>query len=53
MREGGISSSGLKWRIHQNSEIVRACRENHLYTNLALVAMKLPFKLLSFFKKEK
>ncbi|WP_462164552.1 glycosyltransferase family 2 protein [Pseudoalteromonas xiamenensis] len=53
MREGGISSSGLKWRIHQNAEIVRACKENKLYTNLALVAMKLPFKLLSFFKKEK
>lgn len=52
MREGGISSSGLKWRIHQNAEIVRACRENQLYTNLALVAVKLPFKLFSFFKKE-
>lgn len=47
MREGGISSSGLRWRIHQNMEIVRACRENGIKTNLFLVAMKLPYKLLT------
>lgn len=53
MREGGISSSGLRWRIHQNSEVARACRENGIYSNLLMVAAKLPFKLLSFFKKHK
>lgn len=45
MREGGISSRGLLWRIHQNFEIVQACRENGLYTNIIFVALKLPYKL--------
>lgn len=47
MREGGISSSGLLWRIHQNFEIVRACRENGIYTNIFFVMLKLPYKLLT------
>lgn len=47
MREGGISSSGLLWRIHQNFEIVRACKENEFYTNIFLVMLKLPYKLLT------
>ncbi len=47
MREGGVSSSGILWRIHQNFEIVRACRENGIYTNIILVALKLPYKLLT------
>jgi len=47
MREGGISSSGLLWRVHQNFEIVRACRENGIYTNIFLVMLKLPYKLLT------
>lgn len=45
MREGGISSSGIGWRIHQNFEIVRACKENGIYTNIFLVMLKLPYKL--------
>ena len=45
MREGGVSSSGIGWRIHQNFEIVRACRENGIYSNIFLVALKLPYKL--------
>lgn len=48
MREGGISSTGVWWRIHQNLEIVRACRENGLYTNIVMVSAKVPFKLLSY-----
>ena len=51
MREGGISSTGLWWRIHQNIEIARACRENGIYTNLFLVSIKIPFKLLSYIKR--
>jgi glycosyltransferase involved in cell wall biosynthesis len=47
MREGGISSSGLLWRVHQNFEIVRACRENGIYTNILFVMFKLPYKLLT------
>jgi glycosyltransferase involved in cell wall biosynthesis len=45
MREGGISSSGLMWRVHQNFEIVRACKENNIYTNIFMVMLKLPYKL--------
>lgn len=51
MREGGISTTGFWWRIHQNMEIVRACKENGLYTNIFMVAMKVPFKLASYLKK--
>lgn len=51
MREGGISTTGLWWRIHQNMEIVRACKENGLYTNIFMVALKVPFKLISYLKR--
>lgn len=50
MREGGISSTGIWWRIHQNIEIARACRENGVYTNLLMVSVKIPFKLLSYLR---
>jgi len=53
MREGGVSSAGLKWRIHQNFEISRACKENGIWTVFPLLMVKLPFKLISFFKKPK
>ncbi len=49
MREGGISSTGFKWIVHQNIEIVRACKENNFYTNLLFIATKIPFKLASRF----
>ncbi|EGM69239.1 glycosyltransferase family 2 protein [Shewanella sp. HN-41] len=52
MREGGISSSGLMWRIHQNMEVVRACKENGIKTNLALVALKLPYKLFTLLTRK-
>jgi len=48
MREGGISTTGLWWRFHQNLEIVRACRENGIRTNIGLVSLKLPSKALSY-----
>lgn len=51
MRYGGRSTTGLGWIIHQNMEIVRACRENGIATSIILVAMKLPFKLISFFNR--
>lgn len=47
MREGGISSRGLAWRVHQNFEIVRACRENNISTSIFLVMLKLPYKLFT------
>jgi glycosyltransferase involved in cell wall biosynthesis len=46
MRSGGVSSSGLAGQIQHNFENVRACRTNGFYTNIFLVALKIPFKLL-------
>ncbi|MFI8747738.1 glycosyltransferase family 2 protein [Pseudomonas sp. NPDC077186] len=51
MREGGISTTGFWWRIHQNMEIVRACKENGIYTNIFMVALKVPFKLIGYLKR--
>lgn len=51
MREGGISTTGFWWKVHQNMEIVRACKENGIYTNIFMVAMKIPFKLASYIFK--
>ena len=50
MRQGGISGNGFWWRVHQNFEIVRACKENDIYTNIFFIALKLPVKLLSYLK---
>ncbi|MDD5580241.1 MAG: glycosyltransferase family 2 protein [Methylobacter sp.] len=48
MRAGGLSSSGFRARIKLNREIVRACKENDLYTNILLLALKLPIRLFEF-----
>jgi len=46
MRSGGVSSSGIKASWVVNHEIIRACRENGLYTNMFILALKLPIRLL-------
>ncbi len=46
MRQGGISTSGYKNSLNLNKEIVSACKYNGLYTNIILVMLKIPFKLL-------
>lgn len=46
MRSGGLSSSGIKSNWIVNREIVRACTENGLYTNMFILALKLPIRLL-------
>ena len=53
MRAGGISTSGIKTSILLNSEIVKACKNNGIYTNLFFVLLKIPFKFLEFLKKPK
>lgn len=45
MRSGGLSNSGFASKIKLNLEIVRACKENGLYTNALLLACKLPIRL--------
>ena len=51
MRLGGVSTTGFARSLFLNREIVRACRSNHVYTNLAFVLTKVPFKLLEFFRR--
>jgi len=51
MRAGGVSTSGLRSSFKLNSEIVQACRRNGIYTNMAMVLSKLPFKLMEYVKR--
>jgi len=46
MRMGGISTQGIKSNILLSREIVRACRENGIKTNLFKVCLKYPRKML-------
>lgn len=45
MRAGGLSSSGIRSSWIVNREIIRACVENGLYTNMFMLALKLPIRL--------
>jgi len=45
MRYGGISTSGFSRNWLLNKEIIRACKENGLYTNLGFLALKIPRKI--------
>lgn len=45
MRAGGLSSSGIRSSWVVNREIIRACTENGLYTNMFMLALKLPIRL--------
>jgi glycosyltransferase involved in cell wall biosynthesis len=51
MRDGGVSTSSLRSSILLNNEIVMACRRNGIYTNLAMVLSKMPFKLLELVRR--
>lgn len=48
MREGGVSTSGLKSYWISSLEQLRALRENGIYSNLAFTLIRLPIK---FFQK--
>ena len=51
MRTGGKSTSGLKSTIVLNKEIVRACRENGLWTTLPMLYLKYFVKIKELFIK--
>ena len=51
MRTGGVSSSGIKSNFLLNTEIVKACKDNGIYTNIFLVLLKIPMKLLELFRR--
>ena len=48
MQLGGVSNSGLRSKILLNLEVLRACRENGIKTNLFKILSKYPLKLLEF-----
>ncbi len=50
MRSGGLSNSGFMARVKLNREIIRACKENGLYTNLVFLASKLPIRLFELIR---
>jgi len=51
MQIGGASTRGLKSTITLNKEVLRACRENGIKTNIFKLLLKYPIKLLEFFFK--
>ena len=54
MRSGGASTAGLSRNWILNQEIVRACKENGIYSNMAMLLLKIPAKLWGrFFARQK
>jgi len=48
MGAGGVSNSGLTNTITLNLEVLKACRENNIKTNILKLLSKYPFKFLEF-----
>ena len=46
MRSGGMSTSGISNSILLNTEIVQSCLSNGVYTNIFLVLLKIPQKVM-------
>lgn len=51
MRTGGISTGGWRNTLLLNREVLRACRENDISTNMLKILSKYPAKLLEYFRK--
>lgn len=51
MRTGGVSTGGWRNTLLLNREVLRACRENGISTNLLMILSKYPSKLLEFLRK--
>lgn len=50
MRTGGISNKSWLSRYVLNKEIIRACRENGVYTNMAVLSVKYVNKVFEYIK---
>lgn len=48
MRVGGLSTSGMKSRVVSNREIVRACKDNGIYTCMPILFMKYFVKIFEY-----
>ena len=51
MQVGGISTSGLRSTILLNKEVLRACQDNGLKTNILMLLSKYPSNLLQLLRK--
>lgn len=51
MRTGGVSTGGWRNTLVLNREVLRACRENDIPTNMLKILSKYPAKLLEYFYK--
>jgi glycosyltransferase involved in cell wall biosynthesis len=51
MQLGGISTGGLRNTLLLNKEVLHACRDNRLKTNILMLLSKYPSKVLEFFCK--
>ncbi len=52
MRTGGVSTAGLRAKLMLNREVLRACRENGIRTNMLKILSKYPAKLLELVIKK-
>lgn len=50
MRTGGASTRNVRSRLTLLKEDVRACRDNHIYTNCFMIAIKYIYKIFEFRK---
>ena len=48
MRLGGISTKNIRSRMVLIREDVRACHENGVYTNVAMICTKFIYKIFEF-----
>jgi len=48
MRTGGVSTGGWRNTLMLNREVLRACRENGIKTNLVKILSKYPMKILEY-----
>lgn len=51
MSTGGVSTGGWRSTLLLNREVLRACRENGIRTNIFKLLSKYPFKALEFVRK--
>jgi len=51
MRSGGISTAGWRSTLLLNREVLRACQDNGIRTNLPMLLSKYPLKIIEYFRR--
>jgi glycosyltransferase involved in cell wall biosynthesis len=49
MQAGGVSTAGLRSKLFLNKEVLQACRENGIRTNIFKILSKYPAKIMEMF----